>query len=601
MKARHAVLRGLPRPLPRASTLAGGAPRRTSLALWSGLGYYHRARNLHRGARHVRRPARRTLPARARGGARRPRCRPLHGQRRPLDRVRRAAAGGGRQRAARARPPVRPCAGPKWRADAAYYNRAAGRCSTASAPGDWNQAVMELGATVCTPRRPACPACPLARGLPGARAGHRRASCRKDAPRRATWPVTVAAALVESAGTRPAGSPQRGAPHGPHVGGSPDVAGGARPAGPVAASCASGTASTWCRPARGAGAPRDHVPAHPRRGLRGAAGGASRPVDPERLRLGTALTRSATLPVVVAHPQGRARSDARRSFRWNSSETHAPNHPRTVLLLAAAGAAGAWAVTHWPRINDVETGRTPEYPDLKARDYMTPRGRRWRSAVKAAVERPCGWHVRRAGPGPRGRGDPGRARPAPWRLQDEVTIRVRRQGGSTRVERALAVAAASSSTSARTPATSRSLLPWTGSAARRVPGAGGREACRLGDRACLFCEIVAGRIPARVAYQDDDVLAFHDINPQGPVHILMIPKRHITSLLDLDAGRRRSRRQPGPHRPATSPTRRGSRSAASAWSSTAATTRATASTTSTCTSWAAASSAGLRRVGGRNP
>jgi len=52
---------------------------------------------------------------------------------------------------------------------------------------------------------------------------------------------------------------------------------------------------------------------------------------------------------------------------------------------------------------------------------------------------------------------------------------------------------------------------------------------------CLFCEIVAGRIPAKVAYQDDEVLAFHDINPQGPVHVLVVPKRHITSLLDLTA------------------------------------------------------------------
>jgi histidine triad (HIT) family protein len=52
---------------------------------------------------------------------------------------------------------------------------------------------------------------------------------------------------------------------------------------------------------------------------------------------------------------------------------------------------------------------------------------------------------------------------------------------------------------------------------------------------CLFCEIVAGRIPAKVAYQDDEVLAFHDINPQGPVHVLLVPRRHITSLLDLTA------------------------------------------------------------------
>ena len=50
---------------------------------------------------------------------------------------------------------------------------------------------------------------------------------------------------------------------------------------------------------------------------------------------------------------------------------------------------------------------------------------------------------------------------------------------------------------------------------------------------CLFCEIVAGRIPAKVAYQDDHVMAFHDISPQAPTHTLIIPKRHITSLLDL--------------------------------------------------------------------
>jgi histidine triad (HIT) family protein len=52
-------------------------------------------------------------------------------------------------------------------------------------------------------------------------------------------------------------------------------------------------------------------------------------------------------------------------------------------------------------------------------------------------------------------------------------------------------------------------------------------------QACLFCQIIAGKIPARIAYQDDNILAFHDINPQGPVHILVIPKRHISSLLDL--------------------------------------------------------------------
>jgi histidine triad (HIT) family protein len=50
---------------------------------------------------------------------------------------------------------------------------------------------------------------------------------------------------------------------------------------------------------------------------------------------------------------------------------------------------------------------------------------------------------------------------------------------------------------------------------------------------CLFCEIVAGRVPAKVAYKDDEIVAFHDINPQGPTHVLVVPRRHITSLLDL--------------------------------------------------------------------
>ena len=50
---------------------------------------------------------------------------------------------------------------------------------------------------------------------------------------------------------------------------------------------------------------------------------------------------------------------------------------------------------------------------------------------------------------------------------------------------------------------------------------------------CLFCEIAAGRVPAKIAYKDDEVLAFHDINPQGPTHVLVVPRRHITSLVDL--------------------------------------------------------------------
>jgi histidine triad (HIT) family protein len=50
---------------------------------------------------------------------------------------------------------------------------------------------------------------------------------------------------------------------------------------------------------------------------------------------------------------------------------------------------------------------------------------------------------------------------------------------------------------------------------------------------CLFCRIVRKEIPASVIYEDEDVLAFNDINPQAPLHALVIPKRHIATLNDL--------------------------------------------------------------------
>jgi histidine triad (HIT) family protein len=53
------------------------------------------------------------------------------------------------------------------------------------------------------------------------------------------------------------------------------------------------------------------------------------------------------------------------------------------------------------------------------------------------------------------------------------------------------------------------------------------------DPNCLFCKIAAGQIPARKAYEDDAVLAFHDIHPWAPVHILLIPKQHIATLADV--------------------------------------------------------------------
>ena len=51
---------------------------------------------------------------------------------------------------------------------------------------------------------------------------------------------------------------------------------------------------------------------------------------------------------------------------------------------------------------------------------------------------------------------------------------------------------------------------------------------------CVFCRIIAGEIPADIIYQDDEVIAIRDINPQAPTHILMIPKDHISSLVELD-------------------------------------------------------------------
>ena len=50
---------------------------------------------------------------------------------------------------------------------------------------------------------------------------------------------------------------------------------------------------------------------------------------------------------------------------------------------------------------------------------------------------------------------------------------------------------------------------------------------------CIFCRIVRGEIPARKVYEDEDILAFHDINPARPLHLLVIPKRHIASLADV--------------------------------------------------------------------
>lgn len=51
---------------------------------------------------------------------------------------------------------------------------------------------------------------------------------------------------------------------------------------------------------------------------------------------------------------------------------------------------------------------------------------------------------------------------------------------------------------------------------------------------CIFCKIVRGEIPSRKVYEDDEILAFHDINPLAPVHVLAVPKEHIDSMATLE-------------------------------------------------------------------
>jgi A/G-specific adenine glycosylase len=183
----------------RFPTLADLAAAREEdvLAAWSGLGYYHRARNLLRGARFVANQP----------GGRFPRT---------LEKAL-AVPGVGLYTASavlsiaygvplpvvdgnvrRVLSRLFALRGPEWRADAPYYNLAE-TILDKDAPGDWNQALMELGATVCTPKKPACPACPV------------RRSCRALAQglvdelpegraRKTPVDVTVAAALVEKRG-----------------------------------------------------------------------------------------------------------------------------------------------------------------------------------------------------------------------------------------------------------------------------------------------------------------------------------------------------------------------------------------------------------------
>lgn len=52
---------------------------------------------------------------------------------------------------------------------------------------------------------------------------------------------------------------------------------------------------------------------------------------------------------------------------------------------------------------------------------------------------------------------------------------------------------------------------------------------------CLFCKIIKGDIPSKKVYEDNDFVAFHDINPAAPVHLLLVPKHHVVSMQDVSA------------------------------------------------------------------
>ena len=53
---------------------------------------------------------------------------------------------------------------------------------------------------------------------------------------------------------------------------------------------------------------------------------------------------------------------------------------------------------------------------------------------------------------------------------------------------------------------------------------------------CIFCRIAAGEIPANIAAQNDEIVAFHDVDPRAPVHVLIIPRKHIAGVNDLKEG-----------------------------------------------------------------
>ena len=70
----------------------------------------------------------------------------------------------------------------------------------------------------------------------------------------------------------------------------------------------------------------------------------------------------------------------------------------------------------------------------------------------------------------------------------------------------------------------------------RIGGSDGGAEKEVNMADCIFCRIASGDIPSNKAYEDDKILAFHDLDPQAPVHVLVIPKKHIGSLSEAEEG-----------------------------------------------------------------
>ena len=100
------------------------------------------------------------------------------------------------------------------------------------------------------------------------------------------------------------------------------------------------------------------------------------------------------------------------------------------LLVVAVVVGALWAITTWPRINDVETGKTPEYPDLVARDYGASVNS-VAAAVKAVTARLPGWEFVGEGKGPAGAEVQAIHTMPLLRFKDDVTIRLKREKGRT--------------------------------------------------------------------------------------------------------------------------------------------------------------------------